>query len=183
MPTRYLLPCTCGKTTPVEVGQAGETLTCACGNELKAPTLRGLRELTPATEEAPRKAGPGAPVDWSSGRGALFSLGLLVFVVSLAYGAYHLYIWSGIDVAQIEAHDEEHADDFVDQLSPVNMLEFWEETKNKTLQETLHPDHVSVKDIADYYLRRGQIGMLLTLISGAMVAFSLLGPKRPATAT
>jgi hypothetical protein len=162
----------------VEVGQAGETLTCACGRELKAPTLRGLRELTPVSEDAPRKGTPGAPVDWSAGRGVLFSLGLLTFVLALAYGSYHLYVWSGIDVAQIEAHDEVHADEFVDQMTPVSMLEFWEETKGKTLKETLPPDHVSVRDFSDYYLRRGQVGLVVTLISGAMIAMSLLSKSK-----
>lgn len=164
--------------TPVEVGQAGETLTCACGSVLKVPTLRGMRELTPAHEEVASKGTPGAPVDWSAGRGVLFSLGLLAFVIALAYGSYHLYVWSGIDVAQIEAHDEVHADEFVDRMTPVSMLEFWEETKDKTLQETLPPDHVSVRDISDYYLLRGQVGMVITLISGAMIAMSLLSKSK-----
>jgi hypothetical protein len=45
MPVRYLLSCSCGKSIPVESRQAGGTVTCACGQTLQAPSLRGLREM------------------------------------------------------------------------------------------------------------------------------------------
>ncbi len=43
--SEYLLPCTCGKLVPVEVGQAGGQVECACGARLDVPTLRQLRHL------------------------------------------------------------------------------------------------------------------------------------------
>ena len=44
MPT-YLLACKCGKSAPVEVGQAGGQVVCDCGTRLDVPTLRQLRRL------------------------------------------------------------------------------------------------------------------------------------------
>jgi hypothetical protein len=41
----YLLPCTCGRKTPVSTRHAGQTVRCQCGAELEVPTLRGLAEL------------------------------------------------------------------------------------------------------------------------------------------
>lgn len=41
----YLLPCTCGRKTPVSTRHAGQTIRCQCGAELEVPTLRGLAEL------------------------------------------------------------------------------------------------------------------------------------------
>jgi hypothetical protein len=43
--SEYLLPCTCGKSVPVDVGQAGGQVVCTCGASLDVPTLRQLRHL------------------------------------------------------------------------------------------------------------------------------------------
>lgn len=43
--SRYLLPCSCGKSSSISAAQAGETITCSCGKRLEVPTLRGLRDL------------------------------------------------------------------------------------------------------------------------------------------
>ena len=44
----YLLTCDCGKTVPVEIGQAGGRVACSCGTQLDVPTLRQLRHLPQA---------------------------------------------------------------------------------------------------------------------------------------
>ena len=46
--SRYLLSCTCGKSVPVELRQAGEKVPCACGATLDVPPLRELRRLPAA---------------------------------------------------------------------------------------------------------------------------------------
>ena len=58
----YLLTCDCGKTVPVEIGQAGGQVTCSCGTQLDVPTLRKLRHLPAAAtaEEPSRPATVGA---------------------------------------------------------------------------------------------------------------------------
>src|SRR5262245_17169414 len=52
----YLLACQCGKSTPVEVGQAGGQVICECGARLDVPTLRQMRHLpqvqTPPVQDA-----------------------------------------------------------------------------------------------------------------------------------
>ena len=53
--TKYLLTCECGKTVPVEVGQAGEQVACQCGAKLDVPPLRKLRHLPVATETLERQ--------------------------------------------------------------------------------------------------------------------------------
>jgi hypothetical protein len=48
---KYLLTCDCGTTLPVDVGQAGGKVVCACGRSVDVPTLRMLRHLPQAPEE------------------------------------------------------------------------------------------------------------------------------------
>ncbi len=55
---RYLLTCTCGRTLPVEMGQAGGKLTCECGETLDVPPLRNLRHLPIEVSHGPAPAAP-----------------------------------------------------------------------------------------------------------------------------
>jgi hypothetical protein len=83
MPT-YLLACKCGKSTPVEVGQAGGQVVCDCGARLDVPTLRQLRHL-PQVQTA---AAPAARVgrDWNVRKGviaaSLVAVALLTAIVA-----------------------------------------------------------------------------------------------------
>ena len=43
----YQVPCTCGKLLTVTTGDAGSTVTCACGKPVEIPGLRQLEELGP----------------------------------------------------------------------------------------------------------------------------------------
>lgn len=75
----YLLTCSCGKTVPVEPGQAGGQVVCSCGTSLDVPTLRQLRHLPPApSHETTEKRA------WSIRKGAvaffLIAAGLLASV-------------------------------------------------------------------------------------------------------
>ncbi len=82
----YLLRCDCGKTVPVEIGQAGGQVTCDCGTRLDVPPLRQLRHLprsTPAEEQ--RHSGA-----WGLRQGVL-AASLILAAALLAWGAW---VWS-----------------------------------------------------------------------------------------
>lgn len=53
----YLLSCDCGKTVPVEMGQAGGQVTCTCGSRVDVPPLRQLRHLPRSTPAEERPTG------------------------------------------------------------------------------------------------------------------------------
>src|SRR5665213_22995 len=95
MSPRYLLPCTCGLSTPVETAQAGETIHCPCGAKLDVPTLRGLRNLP----SVPLEAGAPGPT-WHPGKGILF-LGVLAILAGLGIEAYLRWSVPTVDVASI----------------------------------------------------------------------------------
>lgn len=83
MSTQYLLPCSCGSATPVQTAQAGESIRCTCGAELKVPTLRALRNLPPVPHHQPQLEStwnPGLGLVFLGGLAVLASMGLFVYV-------------------------------------------------------------------------------------------------------
>jgi hypothetical protein len=83
--TTYLLACNCGKSTPVEVGQAGGQVVCECGTRLDVPTLRQLRHLPAA--EAPSVPAARAGREWNPRKGVI-SASLVVTAVLAAIAAW-----------------------------------------------------------------------------------------------
>jgi len=78
---KYLLPCPCGRKTPVEAPQAGQRVRCQCGAELDVPTMLGLAKLEELLDERPGSARP----KWAWGiREAILLLGGIVFLAGLA---------------------------------------------------------------------------------------------------
>ena len=81
---KYLLPCpACGKQISVESGQAGQTVTCQCGNRLEVPTMRGLAALARADE--PIQAARGDT--WNARKGLALA-GFLVSALALGAAGY-----------------------------------------------------------------------------------------------
>ena len=49
---KYLLPCKCGQSVEIEPGQAGQTVVCACGENLLVPPMLQGKALTAAPEKS-----------------------------------------------------------------------------------------------------------------------------------
>ena len=84
MSLKYALTCACSQVAPVEVGQAGGTVSCtACGAVLEVPKLRELRQLSELqSSDAPPRA------SWSPVQGSLFVSGLLAIVIAAGAALY-----------------------------------------------------------------------------------------------
>ncbi len=82
MNAKYLLPCSCGRKIPVQLRQAGETVTCECGTSIEVPTLLGLKKLELAEVPAePKTVKP----HWTFGHGLIFA-GELVILFAILIG-------------------------------------------------------------------------------------------------
>jgi hypothetical protein len=93
MSARYYLACSsCGHRLVVEPAQAGETLDCACGAKVEAPTLVGLKKLPPVKELAEEEP----PPRWSVTQTVIFTVGLLLTLALLTFMAYAAYRWLSI---------------------------------------------------------------------------------------
>ncbi len=83
--SRYLLTCTCGRTLPVEIGQAGGKLACACGATLDVPPLRNLRHLPVEPSREPLRA--------ASNWGARQQIIAVVSIFGAVLVSYGLWNW------------------------------------------------------------------------------------------
>jgi hypothetical protein len=114
----YLLTCNCGKSLPVEVGQAGGQVVCTCGTTLDVPTLRMLRHLPPVQTE---KAKPAAA--WSPRKGAI-----AVFLIAAGVLAA-LALWNRFREPELPPFHPQAQSEFVDrqldQLKPVDAWKTW----------------------------------------------------------
>jgi hypothetical protein len=81
---KYILSCPkCQRDMPVESGQAGQMLHCACGQQVEVPTIRQLRQLRPADDE------PAAVSRWNRRHGYRFVGGVITAVALVLAG----YVW------------------------------------------------------------------------------------------
>lgn len=93
MSTKYLLPCDCGQSIPIETSQAGDFVTCQCGVKLEAPTFRNIRHLPLAEEQDATNASSGG--GWGLRQGVI-TLSLLLTLLFAGLGAY---VWANDPVA------------------------------------------------------------------------------------
>lgn len=63
MSQKYLLPCSCGKSVPVETSQAGSDVVCQCGETLKVPSMLKIKKLRPLEEALADELTTAQPVE------------------------------------------------------------------------------------------------------------------------
>lgn len=116
----YLLNCPCGKEIIVTRSQAGQDVTCDCGNKLSVPTLRGLNQLRTADNLAESRPTATtlqtAESTWKGWRGILVSLMSALFVISIGYAGWNLYNWLQIDKDYTEEYVRSGEREIVDQM-------------------------------------------------------------------
>ena len=85
----HLLTCGCGRKILVSRSQAGQELSCECGQRLQVPTLRGFAELPVAGPETlpakPRAASITAESErraWGGWRGTIMAISVAMLVIS-----------------------------------------------------------------------------------------------------
>jgi hypothetical protein len=92
---KYLVPCSsCGAKTPVEIGQAGQTVACSCGRPLEVPSVRALRQLEPVAEEKVAAAA------WNRRKGVVF-LGSAILAIAVLAAAVLLFLRPSVDAANL----------------------------------------------------------------------------------
>jgi hypothetical protein len=176
----YLLPCSCGKKVRVDAGQAGAKVNCECGQQLAVPTFRGLRNLELESAPISEVARGGQPPGWSTVRGVLFSLGLLVAVVAGGIVCYQLYFYyltmdGGESWKQELLEQQRHG---VDHLAPVEALTEFQEMSKKGLTVDGIPPWGVITSMRDHSFRWFTAGLVALVLGLASLAASLIGVGR-----
>ncbi len=84
--------------------QAGQSLTCECGETLQVPTLRGLSQLAVAADETIAASSVDRK-SWGGWRGSILAAGCAVFVIFLLPCAYYIYVRSQLDTSYTVADE------------------------------------------------------------------------------
>ncbi len=118
--SKYLLTCQCGKTVPVDVGQAGGRVTCVCGAQLEVPTLRKLRHMP-----IERPAVSQTRAAWSPRKGFV-AAGLIVAGLLVASA-----IWSRFNDPVVPKFDPvgqtSAVNNVLEDITPVQAWKLWVE--------------------------------------------------------
>jgi hypothetical protein len=177
MAKQYLLPCECGQTIPVTAAQAGRTLACECGRENKVPTLAGLQQLEPvALPEG--KSQPTA--QWSSTRGILFVVGVILALVGLGIGGYGSYVLRRIDLQKVQQYTENVENmqlNEIERMTPVEAYEVWQKIREIGPGETGTSLTAQAQSAYDFSLRMTTIGFGAAALGICMAAGSLVGVR------
>jgi len=182
MTAQYFLPCSCGQKVRVEPAQAGGQVACACGAKLNVPTLRGLKQLeaAPPDEAAVRRS---AGRQWGPVRGAMFSIGILVTVVSLAVLGYS---YLQLAEAKLFTQDQtplinEEVGKQIDSMNLLELLQDYYRLREEGLGERVEPFWVKAQKFVAGK-RNLMIGTGGLALAGAIAVLASLLIK-PAKAT
>lgn len=116
--SKYLLTCECGKKIPVDVGQAGGSVSCSCGAQVDVPALRNLRHLPLAEPdvEKPRAA-------WNASKG-FTAAGLIVAVLLAGYA-----LWDRFTEPTVPKFDPDYristVNEGLEKMAPAEAWQLW----------------------------------------------------------
>ena len=176
---KYQLPCSCGKSIPIEVSQAGQVVSCSCGAQLDVPTLRLLRQLKPVAATAAVQARPVR--NWSAASRILFALGLAVAAFGLWRAAYYQWGRSSLDTEAV-AWDYT-LDANISQLSNMNLDDAWknwEQVRESGIGPFRPPPFVMSRMISAHLKKTVVTGLWIALGGFVAAGAALLLPRETA---
>lgn len=177
MTTYYLLPCSCGKKTQVDAGQAGLSVRCECGADLAVPTMRGLSQLERAEAPVEVRLAESEESPWGARQGVIF-LGAVVFLGALLPCLYMIYHYPQrpqfvtADFKELNATEIQKAD-------LPKTWQIWKELRQGFEGQGEHPDMYAYKAV-EKQARQTLIVVGVFAVLGAALMIGGLFIKPPA---
>ena len=154
-------------------------MTCACGQRLSVPTLRGLRQLSLAPPESPGRS----VATWGRVHGVLFASGLLIASVGVFLVSTYLFRYAQIRYAQVggkrltvdrSAEVTTAMASEIDKLTPVRALDLWNtEVLTEGLGQAQKPLWIAAKERLAQYATWMKIGGAV-LTAGLLLSITTL---------
>jgi hypothetical protein len=160
---KYLLPCACGRTLPVEPRQAGQTVICACGEALEVPTLLRLAALE---QEQPAAAAPPPVASWGLGQ-AIALVGLAILLAALA-GAIYLCFQR----PSLRTVDPQKVRDLVQKMPPAVVYQNWKLLRD----QGLNPKDTAIPDAYDEEVLRYRLWWAAVLLAAIVGIAAIVVP-------
>lgn len=168
MTTKYLLACTCGQSLPVELNQAGRSITCNCGKTVEVPSMRLLRQL-PTCDE-PDSSAQRRPA-WNLTAGSFFAVGLLVAVLAaMVAGGMQLRYQQFASLKPAKQELTQWVNE-LETASPEQLFDEWNESREFGLGDHHHSPFVMAQDNANFYVGARNVA-LLVMTGGVLAAAS-----------
>jgi hypothetical protein len=175
--TKYLLTCGCGGTLPVDVGQAGERVSCQCGATLDVPPLRKLRHLPQAPSAAPENT-----ATWNLRKGFIAAcVTIAVILAAVALGSW----LTEPTVPSFTAGRDQSVDEALKTITPVHAWRLWIELyrplAERGFSDLVHSDTAAIRATI---AKRRFLQMTLLSIAAVFLALALLTafwPRGPTT--
>jgi len=176
---RHWLECMCGRKLAVEIGQAGETIPCECGNAVAVPTLRQLRQLPLAGSEA-AAANKAA---WGVRQGAT-AVGLIAAAVCLSVAG-----WSRLSEPTLPEFNatawEQFAEQDIASLTPAAAWQRWIDRYGPLRQAGFtpleHPETASRQQTISQQRLLQTVMIATAAVCGAVAAGVWLTSRRAVT--
>lgn len=166
---QYLLPCQCGRKTPVDSTKAGQSIECECGAQVEVPTLGGLRKLQPIAQESR----PVPTVKWA-GRQRVLLVGILICIVGLGIAGYF-----ATDRPEPPQHQRniKLIPRYVESLSLMQTIQLWS-TLERGLPDGLGLEDQNYQKKRQAYLRRTAVALFISGVGLLVMIVSLFIPKK-----
>jgi hypothetical protein len=175
----HLLSCGCGRKIPVLRSQAGQELTCECGQRLQVPTLRGFADL-PTAQAAAIPAASEARRAWGGWRGTIMALSLAVFVLFALPCAYFVFIRTQIDTSYTIETELAAGNANYDSFSIEQLAAEWSNFEKNGLGPKEKPWFFTLNLIArEQEILAAVTGAIATLAGLTALGVGLTRPKHP----
>ena len=173
MNKKYLLPCRCGRSVPVESNLAGLSVSCSCGATIVVPSLRELVGTAQAVEkEVPRTA---SRLEWGPREATIF-FGLVIVATAVGMAAYSFFTRPMRPEIVIQS---DRVTQSVEEMTLQETFDLWESLRGG-LRDSYHPDLYLYSLERQSYVRRmsfvAAIGIVGLLVAG--VGMAGFGPAR-----
>ncbi len=174
---KYLLPCSqCGKQHEVQQTQAGEKLSCPCGNILEVPSFRGFRELKPVGAGPSPRAASRTAGDLP--RRLVVVAALLLIAIGLLVSVYGGLLRTGIYVPERQSSVDPEIDSRIDDLNPSETLELWTAFRDEGLGPYQVPYRFMAEWTKGYYTGMLQVGLGMIGAGIVLLGVAICWPSR-----
>ena len=180
---RYLLPCECGATVPIETRQAGEPVTCPqCAAALTAPAMRSIRKLKPEENETAEKS---SDQPWTRQQGLMFAGGVTLAIVATVVAIGFYLSAKNVPIAASmpdEQHLEQEIDGYhrqIDAAAAADLWSAWRQIKQFGFGEWTLPVHIEMRKLRDRRMLYVKIAIGCAALGvGLAIGSFLIRPRR-----
>ena len=196
---KYQLPCQCGQTVAIEPSQAGQIVSCVCGEKLTVPPMLQVKALSIAPEQSksPRE-------ETGILRKTFFILGIVLLCPSLLFALY-LYAWTphprfvslkqtyfsfgtykrllyrdSTPIAESEHTILWMTDEHIDQMMPMELYFYFQTLEKPTFSYNFQDNYEAIKDTYRIWVTANIILIILSVLS---IVTSFFMPKRNVVVT